>query len=159
MHIRRVSKNVPPSTCYNLDTHYPITIIFGRSVSEKVRNQTVLLFSHLTYIGLVLLHYLRNKKPRRQAHWCILRAIQLQRYRLPFSWTMPQYSLQLNTLITRVSWVIHQREYESWVKKIEEIKQLVEFRQCTDTALREKCNFRISPFYHVVQKHKLIDMA
>ena len=41
----------------------------------------------------------------------------------------------------------------------EEIKQLVEFGQCSNTALREKCNFRISPFYQVVQKHKLIDVA
>ena len=44
-------------------------------------------------------------------------------------------------------------------KKIEEIKQLVEFRQCTSTALREKCNFRVSSFYQVVQKHKLFDVA
>ena len=29
-------KNVPPFTCYNLDIHDPITIIFGRSVTEKV---------------------------------------------------------------------------------------------------------------------------
>jgi len=29
-------KNVPPSTCYNLDIHDPIKIIFGRSVTEKV---------------------------------------------------------------------------------------------------------------------------
>jgi len=33
--------------------------------------------------------------------------------------------------------VMQQREYGSWVKNIEEIKQLVEFRQCTNTALRE----------------------
>jgi len=34
-------KNVPPLTltCYNLDTHEPIAIIFGRSVTDKVRNQ------------------------------------------------------------------------------------------------------------------------
>ena len=42
---------------------------------------------------------------------------------------------------------------------IEEIKQLVEFRQCTNTTLREKCNFRVFPFYEVVQKHKLIDVT
>jgi len=40
--IHRVSKNVPSSTCYNLDIHDPMTIIFGRSVTEKVRNQTML---------------------------------------------------------------------------------------------------------------------
>jgi len=59
----RVSKNVPPSTCYNLDTHDPITIIFGRSVAEKVRNQTMLCFP-TSPISIALLHYLRNKKPR-----------------------------------------------------------------------------------------------
>jgi len=41
-YVHRVSKNVPPLTCYNLDTHDPITIIFGRSVTKKVRNQMML---------------------------------------------------------------------------------------------------------------------
>ena len=34
--------------------------------------------------------------------------------------------------------VIQQLEYESWVKKIEEIKQLVEFSKCTNTAFEWK---------------------
>jgi len=34
-----VSKSVPRLTCYNLDIHDPIPIIFGRSVTKKVRNQ------------------------------------------------------------------------------------------------------------------------
>ena len=34
--------------------------------------------------------------------------------------------------------VMQQREYESWIKKIEEIKQLVEFRQSTNTAFEGK---------------------
>jgi len=55
--------------------------------------------------------------------------------------------------------VMQQREYESWIKKIEEIKQLVEFRQCTNTAFEGKCNFRISSFYRVVQKQKFFDVA
>ena len=45
--IHRVSKNVPvvpPSTCYNPDMHGSITIIFGKSVTEKVGNQNVLYF-------------------------------------------------------------------------------------------------------------------
>jgi len=37
-------KNVPPLTCYNLDIHDPITIFFGRSVTERVRNQMILCF-------------------------------------------------------------------------------------------------------------------
>jgi len=31
-----LKKIVPPSTCYSLDVHDPITTIFGRSVTEKV---------------------------------------------------------------------------------------------------------------------------
>jgi len=34
--LHRVSKNVPPLTCYNLDIHSSITIIFGTRVTEKV---------------------------------------------------------------------------------------------------------------------------
>jgi len=37
-------KNVPPLTCYNFDIHDPITIIFGTSITKKVRNQTMLCF-------------------------------------------------------------------------------------------------------------------
>jgi len=44
-------------------------------------------------------------------------------------------------------------------KKIEEIEHLVEVRQCTNTAFEEKCNFRVSLFYQVVQKHKLFGIA
>ena len=43
-YIHCVSKNVPPLTCYNLDTHDLITIVFARSVTKKVRNQTRLCF-------------------------------------------------------------------------------------------------------------------
>jgi len=38
-------------------------------------------------------------------------------------------------------------------QKVEEI----ELRQYTNTAFEGKCNFRVSPFYQVVQKHKLSD--
>ena len=37
-------KNVPHFTCYNLDVHGSITIIFGKTVTEKVGNQQVLYF-------------------------------------------------------------------------------------------------------------------
>jgi len=42
--IYTVSQKVPPLTCYNLDIHDLTVIIFGRSVTEKVRNQTTLCF-------------------------------------------------------------------------------------------------------------------
>jgi len=31
-------------TCYNLDIHYPITILFGNSVPKEVQNQKILCF-------------------------------------------------------------------------------------------------------------------
>jgi len=43
--------------------------------------------------------------------------------------------------------------------KNEEIKQLVEFRQCTNTAFEGKYNFCVFPFYQLVQKHKLFEVA
>jgi len=52
-----VSKNVPPLTCCNLDIHDPITIIFGTSVTKKVRNYTTLCFPYL-----VVLHYLAKQE-------------------------------------------------------------------------------------------------
>jgi len=42
--IHRVSKNVPPLTSHSPDIHNPITTIFGRNVTEKVKNQTMLCF-------------------------------------------------------------------------------------------------------------------
>jgi len=36
-----VSKNIPPLTCYKLDIHGSITIIFGKNVTEKVGNANV----------------------------------------------------------------------------------------------------------------------
>ena len=52
-------KKVPPLTCNSLDIHDPIMIIFGRSVTKKVRNQ-IMLFPRLTY--LVVLHYLAKQE-------------------------------------------------------------------------------------------------
>jgi len=42
-----VSQKVPPLTYYTLDMHDSITIIFGRSVTEKVRNQNFVFPPHL----------------------------------------------------------------------------------------------------------------
>jgi len=49
---------------YSLDIHNPITIFFGRSITEKVRNQMMLCFptSPLQCFCITL----RNRKPRRQ---------------------------------------------------------------------------------------------
>jgi len=57
-----VSEKRPHLTCYNLDIHDLITIIFGRSVTKKVRNQIVLCFA-TTY--LVVLHYLVKQETQK----------------------------------------------------------------------------------------------
>jgi len=52
----------PPLTCYNIDINDPITINFGRSVTEKVTNQTVVCFptSPIWWFCTTF----RNRKPR-----------------------------------------------------------------------------------------------
>jgi len=40
--LHRVSKNVQRLTCCSVNIHNPIMVIFGRRVTEKVRNQTML---------------------------------------------------------------------------------------------------------------------
>ena len=57
-----VSKNVPPLTCYNLDMHYLSMIIFGGSVTKKVRNQKMLCFPTSPIWCFCIT--LRNRKPR-----------------------------------------------------------------------------------------------
>jgi len=41
----RVSKNVPPLACYNLDTREWILIFFGRNVTDKVGDQKTLYYA------------------------------------------------------------------------------------------------------------------
>jgi len=57
-----VSKNVPHLTCYNLDIHGLITIIFGTRVTEKVGNQNVLYFP--TSPNLCFCTARGNRKPK-----------------------------------------------------------------------------------------------
>jgi len=55
-------KKCPTLTCYSLDIHYRITIIFGRSVTKKVGNHMMLCFptSPIWCFCTTLL----NRKPR-----------------------------------------------------------------------------------------------
>jgi len=62
-YIHRVSKNVPPLTCYNCDVHGSIMIIFGISVTEKVGNQNVLYFP--TSPNLFFCTTRGNRKPKK----------------------------------------------------------------------------------------------
>jgi len=54
-------KNVSPLTCYNIDTHNPITTIFGRSVTKKVGNQMMLCFPMPHLSSGSALYTLRNR--------------------------------------------------------------------------------------------------
>jgi len=77
---------------------------------------------------------------------CACSTVQLlQRYRVPFSWTMPPVVPISEHIDYKTYGVIQQRECESWVKKIEKIKQLVEFKQCTNTAFEGKMQFLLFP--------------
>jgi len=151
-----VSKNVPPSTCYNLDIHDPITICSAQVLLRKQEIRRCFGFPPHLSSASALPCETGNPEDSALVH-CIARAT--QRSRLSFSSSMPPNSTELNALITRFMGHIQQREYESCVKKIEEIKQLVEFSQYTNTAFEEKYNFRVSMFYQVMQKHKLFGVA
>ena len=93
------------------------------------------MFSHLT--SLVLLHYLvKYETQKKTAHWCTVRATQSNNCSALDVLCPESYFQQpgAERIDYQIQGVIQQREYESRVKKIEQIKQLVEFRQCTDTA-------------------------
>jgi len=143
-----VSKSVPHLTCYNIDIHDPIAVIFGRSVSEKVDNQTMLCFptSPIWWFCFTL----RKRKPRRQltGALCVQHSPTAAALSTSFllnhapkapSWTQWLQNLGSHT----AAWVF----FESWVQKIEEIRQLVEFSQCTIIQhLSEKMQFSYFPF-------------
>jgi len=77
---------------------------------------------------------------------CACNTVQLlQRFRLPFPWTMRSNSPELSALLQDLgshtaAW------YELWDKKTEEIKDgIVEFWQCTDAAFEWKMRFTCFP--------------
>ena len=119
--LHRVSKNVPPSTCYSLDIHDPITIIFDRSVTGKVRNQTMLCFltSPIEYFCITL----RNKKPRRQRTGALCRQHSPTAAALwtsfllnhapnsPYSWT--HWLQNLGSHTAAWVWVVSRRDWRN----------------------------------------------
>ena len=71
--IHRVSKNVPPLTCNNLDTHGSIMITFDTSVTAEVGNQNLLYFP--TSPNLCLCTTWGSRKPENcvfSLKWCML---------------------------------------------------------------------------------------
>jgi len=72
-HVYTVSqKSVPPLTCYSLDIHDLITIIFAEVLPRSEKSDDAL-FSHLTY--LVLQHY-RATEETQKTNACFVRATQ-----------------------------------------------------------------------------------
>jgi len=43
--MHRISKNVPPSACYNFDIRERISIFFVRNITDEVRNQKMLYYA------------------------------------------------------------------------------------------------------------------
>jgi len=130
--IHCVSTNVTHLTCYYLDLHDPLKIIFSRSIAEKARNHTMLCFP--TSPRLVLQHYLAKEETQKRAHYalCVQNSQPAAALSTSFVLNHGPNSPDMSALITRLWGVIHQREYESWAKKVEEIQQrLAELWQCT----------------------------
>jgi len=151
-----VSKNVPPLTCSNFDIHHLIVIIFGRSVTEKVRNhkRCFVFPPHLSSasalpcergnpVGSTLVH-------------CACNTVQLlQRSQLPFSWTMPPNSPSWTHWLQDIGshaaawvWVVSQKYWRN--------------QAATGWSLAihsEKRNFHVAPFCQVVQKHKVLEVV
>jgi len=147
-----------------LDTHDPIAIIFGTSVTEKVRNQTCFVFPPHLSSASALPCEVGNPKDSTLVH-CAGNTVSPTSavHSTLFILSHAPNSPELNALITRFwesytaawVWVVSEKDWKT--------KQLVEFMQCTNNALirdlNEKCNFRVSLFCQVVQKHKLFEVA
>jgi len=117
------SKNDPPLTCYNLEIHDPITIIFWPKCYWESQKSDDALFSHLTY--LVLQHYFAKEETQKTAHWCIMLVTQFNccsalDFLSPEPW--PPNDSELNALITRL------REPYSSVSTSHESKRLKKSR-------------------------------
>jgi len=149
-------EKVTPLTCYNFDTNNPITIIFGRSVTKKVRNQTMLCFPTPPVWCFSIT--LRKEKPRRQrtGTLCVQHSptaaalsTSFLLYHVPnspYSWT--HWLQDLGSHRAAPVWLVSQKDRRNqaatgWFLAMQS----------------EKYNFRVSLFYQVVQKHKLFEVA
>jgi len=149
-----VSKNVPPLTCYNLDIHSPIAIIFGRGVTEKVRNETMLcFFTSPVYCFSITLG---RRKPIRQR----IGALCVQQS--PTTATLST-SFLLNHAPTAPSWTHWLQDLEShtaaWLWVVSQKDWRNQAVTCWILAMHQysewKTQFSCFPFFQVVQKHML----
>ena len=114
-------KDVPPLTCYNLDVHDPIAIIFGRRVTDEVRNQMMLVFPpHLS--GASALACERGNPEDSELVLCGCNTVQLlQHSRLHFlSWAMPPKAPSWMHLLWDLGnhtavwvWVVSQKDWRN----------------------------------------------
>jgi len=144
-------KNVPPSTCYNLDLRDTITIIFGRTVTEKIRSHTMLCFStsHMSSAS-ALPCKIGSPEDSALVHCACNTVQQLQRSQLPFFLNNASANRQGHYSEAWV-WVVSQKDWRNqaagWIQAMHQY------------FIWGKCNFRLSPLYQVVQKQKLFDVA
>jgi len=122
-------KNVPHLTCYNLDIHNPIAIKFvAEMLLRKQQIRRCFVFPpHLSSASA-----LSSKRGNPEDSALMLYAcntVQLLQHSTPFLLNHAPQKPQAKRINYKIPGVIRQREYESWVKKTEEImQQLVEFR-------------------------------
>ena len=139
--VHRVSKNVPPLTCYSLDIHNPITIIFRRSVTEKVKKiRRYFAFPPHLSSASALPCEIGNPEDSALVH-CACNTVQLlqRSRRLPFSWTMSPNSpvgwthwlhdLGSHTASSWV-WVVRQKDWQNqtagWIQAMHLIQHMNE---------------------------------
>jgi len=143
-------------TVFQKTSHLWLAIIFGNSVTEKVRNQTMFCFS---ISPIYYFYYLRKRKQKRQRTGAMCMQQSNCYSALDFLSPVPcPQSSELNALIT-----IFMKSYSSVSmsresKKIEEINS--DWLSCGNALIqRTKMQFSCFLFCQVVQKHKLFEVA
>ena len=123
---------------------------------------TFMIFSTTFFLARCFCITLQKRKPRRLQRTgalCVQHSPTAAALSTSFLLNHAPNSPELNALITRF------RESYSSVSVSREAKRLKKSSSWLNSGnalihhLREKCNFRVSPFYQVVQKHKLIDVV
>jgi len=133
---------------------HPITIIVGRGVTEKVRNQLVC-FVFPPHLSSASALSRERGNSEDSAHWCIVRATQPNRCST-FNFLSPEPCPQQprgECIVYKIQGAIQQRETWVWVVSQKDWRN----QAATGWILAiqsEKCNFRVSQFCQVVQKHK-----
>ena len=156
-----VTKNVPPLTCYSLDVRVTTALVFGQSVTEKVRSRTMLCFPTSPHLSSASALPCERRNPEDSAlSWRFVRATQTNCC-IALDFLSPEpfpQTPKLNALITSF------RESYSGVSvclKSKSLKKSSSDWLNSGNALtqRVKMQFSCFPICQVVQKHTLFHMA